>query len=56
MKELEEKYIKEIKETCTFGDQEGDHIWADKIIMDLLKELGMNELVETFENIDKWYA
>ena len=56
VKELEDKYISILKNDCNSGDVEGDHWNADKEIMNLLKELGMNKLVDTFEEIYKWYS
>lgn len=56
LKKIEEKYIKKIKETCTFDDPEADHVWADELLIELLNELGMEKLSETYKKIDKWYA
>ena len=56
LKELEEKYIKKMKETCTFGDPEADHVWADELLMELLEELKMLKLKKVYNDIEKWYA
>ncbi len=38
------------------GDEEFQHIDADAALCDLLKGLGLNDVVELFNKIDKWYA
>lgn len=39
-----------------FIDQEDTHIMADKLMCELLRELGYGEGVGIFEKIPKWYA
>ena len=38
------------------GGQEDWHIEADKILCELLDELGYHDFVEAFEKVPKWYA
>lgn len=43
--------------TCTGSvDVEENHRYADRILCDILEELGFSEVVENFERIHKWYA
>ena len=37
-------------------DVEKNHIFADKILIELLNELGLESVTEAFEKIEKWYA
>ena len=49
-----EKYLPLLpKET---HDTEADHLKADRVLVEILLELGLQELVETYSDIDKWYA
>jgi len=53
---LEEKYLKRIEEECSVPNGEPEnHINADIILTDLLKELGYDELVNKYNSIRKWY-
>ena len=45
-----------LKEAQKNWDQENAHIEGDNALCDLLKGPGLNDLVEEFESIDKWYA
>ena len=45
-----------LKEAQKNWDQENAHIEGDEALCDLLKGLGLNEIVEEFEGINKWYA
>lgn len=38
------------------GDPESCHWQADKILCDVLTNLGYTELVEVFYDVEKWYA
>ena len=55
LKEEYEKYIKWMKEQDD-GDVERSHRGADFVLMEFLRELGYDELVEAYDNIYKWYA
>ena len=41
---------------CRSGDQENDHLEMDRLMCDLLTDLGYEDGVSYFENTDKWYA
>lgn len=41
---------------CEGGDEEMQHMEADKLMVELLLQLGYVEGVEVFEKMDKWYA
>lgn len=32
------------------------HVTADRVLCDLLRELGYGNVVEEYEKIDKWYS
>lgn len=36
-------------------DPEPDHMKADELLCTLLKKLGHNEIVDIYQNIEKWY-
>ena len=38
------------------ADTEGDHIRADAVLVDLLRQLGHDAVADTFERIPKWYS
>ena len=46
--------LKEIK--TGEGDTEADHVRADEVLCSLLETLGYSDVVEAWNNIDKWYA
>lgn len=37
-------------------DAEGPHCRADRLLCELLEELGYVEIVELYEDVRKWYA
>lgn len=55
MKRLADEQDKR-KTSTGFTDIEMNHRAADKILCDILEEIGFNEVVEDFERINKWYA
>ena len=56
-KKLNDKYVKLIKEiNVGDGDKERDHGEADELLCGLLRELGYQEVVDEYNNIEKWYA
>jgi len=60
MRKKKEDIIKEaveqMKECVKNGDTEVAHLNADKILCDVLKQLGAEELVDVYKKVDKWYA
>jgi hypothetical protein len=46
--------IKALQEKCR--DLGVDHSSADKVLCQLLRSLGYDEVVNEYELIDKWYA
>ena len=50
-----EDYLKRLKE-CERYDTECAHGRADEILCELLRELGYSDIVDAYEDIDKWYA
>ena len=54
---LNEKYLNMMKQwEFNEYDKEESHIKADYILCKLLKELGYTELVNTYNNVPKWYS
>lgn len=55
-----EKFIKEqndkLRELADYADTEVAHSEADKILCDILIELGYEETVHLWDKIEKWYA
>ena len=37
-------------------DTELDHVRADEILCEMLRQCGMGEVADAFELVDKWYA
>ena len=50
-----EDYLKRLKE-CEEYDAESAHGRADEILCELLRELGYSDIVDAYEDIDKWYT
>jgi hypothetical protein len=40
----------------SWKDTEVSHINADRLLCDILKEIGLSQVVEEFERCEKWYA
>ena len=45
-----------LQEQQKHSDREVAHIKADDALCDLLKGLGLNEIAQEFESINKWYS
>lgn len=54
-KRLYKKYLQRLKK-CNTGDAESDHDHADKIVVEIIAELGLDAIVREFNNIEKFYA
>lgn len=37
-------------------DLEAAHVRADAILLDILRDFGLEDIIEEYEKIDKWYA
>lgn len=58
---LPKDYIEKLTKMCAFqleqtDDTEQDHYNADYVLCSLLVELGFSDLVDKYNQIDKWYA
>lgn len=51
-----EEAIARLKACQEDGDQEMAHINADAVLCDLLRDLGYEEVVQAWADVDKWYA
>ena len=54
-KKLQE-WIERLRECQKDSDTESAHGDADDILCDVLETLGLNDLVEEYDKIGKWYA
>ena len=56
--EKKNDYLKEMRKLVEISqdDPEEAHYLADEILCELLCELGYDEIVDIFDNINKWYA
>ncbi|MGU3399240.1 hypothetical protein ACLBWS_05775 [Brucellaceae bacterium D45D] len=52
----EKIYINRLRQLQGRGDTELQHVHADDVLCDLLKQLGYEEIVSEFDKVDKWYA
>lgn len=50
------EYIQMMMEVRDIGDPEKSHAKADDILCSLLRSIGLNMIVNIYEEIDKWYA
>ena len=55
-KEQYMQYIGEMIDARDSGDIEKGHAKADDILCSLLRSIGLNLIVNIYEEIDKWYA
>ena len=55
MDKIELKYFDKMCDIIS-GDTEIDHVRADDILVELLRELGYNRLAVVYSGIPKWYA
>jgi hypothetical protein len=53
--EQADRTLQLLKELPTEADEE-NHVEADAILVDFVRELGFTEIAEAYENIGKWYA
>lgn len=54
-----EKYLKQKQELMDLqqnNDVEAAHAKADDILLDILRDLGLDDIVEEYEKINKWYS
>ena len=54
---LTAKYLERLPEKYICGeDAEDAHQVADKLLCELLDELGLTEIVAKYKSLEKWYA
>lgn len=53
---LANEAIKRLKKAEEIGDEETGHVDADRVLCDLLIELGYQSVVDAFDDVSKWYA
>jgi hypothetical protein len=52
---IEEELLEWFENTKAM-DPEGAHAYADEILKEALKRVGMRKLVKRFDKLEKWYA
>lgn len=50
------KIVDEMEELQYYRDKEQGHWLADQLLCKFVRDLGYDELIDAFEDIDKWYA
>lgn len=53
---MEEKYLERLRLIQEKQDIENRHIEADQLLCDLLAELGYDQIVKQYDEIEKWHA
>lgn len=56
IKEASRKAKRRLSTLSRLSDQEDAHYEADAVLVDLLRDLGFDEVVCAYEKIEKWYA
>jgi hypothetical protein len=51
-----DEYYSSIMAKLITGDREGDHMDADKYLLECLTAFGLVKTVEAFRKIPKWYS
>ncbi len=51
-----QEYIERMKKCVDDNDPENAHLVADDIIINMLSDLGHQDIVELWSNVYKWYA
>ena len=59
--EIEKKYCEKLTKASVRNldndyDEESGHYFCDEIIIELLKELDLNEVAKIYESEPKWYS
>lgn len=56
LKELDEDFTERMERVQEDRDREGAHMTADALLCELLECLGLDNVVEAFRGVGKWYA
>jgi hypothetical protein len=51
-----EEALRRMKEIWATADTEMAHVYADELMLTILRQSGFAEVAEEFENQGKWYA
>ena len=55
--EITKRYIVKLRECMIYGDNfETGHIEADKIVEELLGEIGFGDVARAYNQVGKWYS
>ena len=55
-KEIVDQAVIDLRKLQCYGDVEGAHGDADDILCQVLNAFGLQELVEEYDKVEKWYA
>jgi hypothetical protein len=52
------KYITDMSTIADYSDEDREmaHIYADRLLCDILIEIGLSEVAEEFDRCKKWYS
>lgn len=53
---LRAELLERLHRIAAGGDTERDHCDADEVLCELLIHLGYKDIVDAWEEVDKWYA
>lgn len=56
LSQTEKDIVEELERLSHDKDIEAKHAKANTLIMEFLEQLGYTEIVEAYDNIEKWYA
>ena len=51
-----EEAVERLESYHSMDDIEMAHVWADEVLLEILEDLGMEEVVEAFRGVPRWYA
>lgn len=55
--DLDQRFAQRIRSECAGSDPESAHLGADGILVEMLRELGLNATADAYEAVEpKWYA
>lgn len=56
IKEINDKYLDRMQECEECEDTEIAHMDADELIIEILNDMGLEDIANSFEDTEKWYG
>ena len=53
---LDDKYLNKMLKLLPMGDKESAHSQADDLLVDIIREIGLNDIADAYEEVGKWYS